>query len=175
VENDVKVANRSVSKRSSTVSEAVRPKVAPRVTYLIGRLERALRRRLAQTLAPLKLSVSQYTTLSVLQIGGKVSNAQLASRAFITPQAMNEVVQGLEARKLIMRRADPSHGRIVHLTLTARGTQLLQESNAAVGHLEQFMLSGLPALEQQNLRAVLAHCTQALEHCTLSRPAIEDS
>ena len=97
----------------------------PRVTYLVGRLNRVLRRRLGEALTPYKLSVPQYTTLSVLHARGNLSNAELAKRAFISPQAMNEVIQGLEARKLVARQASASHGRIVQLLLTQQGLDVM--------------------------------------------------
>jgi len=136
----------------------------PRVTYLVVRLNRVLRRRLAETLAPFKVSVPQYTTLSVLHARGNLSNAELAKRAFTSPQAMNEVIQGLEARKLVARKASASHGRIVQLLLTQRGLDLMHDCDAAVSRLEEAMLSGLTVLEGKMLRSALSACAQALEH-----------
>jgi DNA-binding MarR family transcriptional regulator len=135
----------------------------PKVSYLVGRLDRALRKRINEALAPSGLSVSQYTVLSVLQARGELSNAQLASRAFITPQAMNEVVQSLEAQKLVTRRQDPSHGRIVQLTLTARGMDTLRDCDAAVRALEQSMLARLSDAERDTLCTSLTACIQTLE------------
>ena len=136
----------------------------PRVTYLVGRLNRVLRRRLGDALAAFKLSVPQYTTLSVLHARGNLSNAELAKRAFISPQAMNEVIQGLEARKLVTRQASASHGRIVQLLLTPRGLKVMHDCDAAVHRLEQAMLSGLPVLEKKMLAGALMACAHALEH-----------
>ena len=136
----------------------------PRATYLVGRLNRVLRRRLGETLAPFKVSVPQYTTLSVLHARGNLSNAELAKRAFISPQAMNEVMQGLEARKLVTRRASSSHGRIVQLLLTQRGLDLMHDCDSAVHRLEEAMLSGLTVLERKMLCGALAACAQSLEH-----------
>jgi DNA-binding MarR family transcriptional regulator len=135
----------------------------PRVTYLVGRLSRVLRRRLGEALVPFKLSIPQYTTLSVLHARGNLSNAELAKRAFISPQAMNEVIQGLEARKLVTRRASSSHGRIVQLLLTQRGLDVMHDCDVAVDHLEQTMLSSLTATEGRTLAAALAACAHALE------------
>jgi DNA-binding MarR family transcriptional regulator len=135
----------------------------PRLTYLVGRLDRVLRKRIGDALRPLELSVSQYTVLSVLRARSHLSNAQLATRAFITPQAMNEVVQSLEAQKLVTRRPDPSHGRIVQLTLTARGTETLRKCDAAVRALEKAMLASVSEEAREALRSSLALCVQALE------------
>ncbi len=136
----------------------------PRVTYLVGRLNRVLRRRLGDALAAFRVSVPQYTTLSVLHARGNLSNAELAKRAFISPQAMNEVIQGLEARKLVTRQPSSSHGRIVQLLLTQRGLDVMHDCDAAVHRLEQSMLGGLSGLERKMLPGVLAACAHALEH-----------
>lgn len=137
---------------------------SPRLTYLVGRLHRAVRKRITEAVKPLGLSVAQYTVLSVLHARGRLSNAQLASRAFITPQAMNEVVQSLEAQKLLTRRPDPSHGRIVHFTLTTQGVQTLRNCDAAVAALEQTMVAALSTAAREQLRASLALCVEGLEH-----------
>lgn len=137
---------------------------SPRLTYLVGRLERVVRKRIAEAVRPFELSVAQYTVLSVLRARSHLSNAQLASRAFITPQAMNEVVQTLEAQKLVTRRPDPSHGRIVQLKLTARGTETLRKCDAAVRALEKIMLAGVSDEAREALRSSLVSCVKALEH-----------
>src|SRR3954462_12780026 len=97
----------------------------PRVSYLVGRLDRILRRRLGDALAPHGLSLPEYTTLSVLRARPGPSNAQLARRSLITPQAMNEVLARLEGRGLVRREVDPAHARIRRARLTAAGETLL--------------------------------------------------
>jgi DNA-binding MarR family transcriptional regulator len=141
------------------------------VTYLVGRLNRVLRRRLGEALVPFKLSIPQYTTLSVLHARGNLSNAELAKRAFISPQAMNEVIQGLEALKLVTRRASSSHGRIVQLLLTQRGLEVMHDCDAAVSRLEQRMFGELTAAQTNMLATALITCAHALEHSAAPSPA----
>jgi DNA-binding MarR family transcriptional regulator len=143
--------------------EAASEAEPPKLTYLVGRLERVVRKRIADAVRPFELSVAQYTVLSVLRARSHLSNAQLANRAFITPQAMNEVVQALEAQKLVTRRPDPSHGRIVQLTLTARGIETLRKCDAAVRALEKSMLASFSDEARETLRSSLALCVTALE------------
>jgi DNA-binding MarR family transcriptional regulator len=156
---DWKVARNNVAPRTAPQTSDAEPRVA----YLIGRLERTVRRRISETLLPFKLSVAQYTALSVIRRHGESSNADLATRAFITPQAMNEVVQVLEQRKLVTRRPDPSHGRIVNLLLTKRGMEVLEECDGAVLQLEQTMLAGLTVPQREAFRDALLGCAQALK------------
>jgi DNA-binding MarR family transcriptional regulator len=76
---------------------------------------------------------------------------------------MNEVVQALETQKLVTRRPDPSHGRIVQLTLTARGTETLRKCDGAVRALERAMLADLSEEARETLRSSLALCVEVLE------------
>lgn len=127
--------------------------------YLIGRLDHALKRRLRDVLAPIGLTVSQYTVLSLLDSQVQLSNAQLAERSFTSPQAANEMVKAMEGKGWIAREADQNHGRIVHLRLTADGKEILLRADGAVARLESAMLSKLGNLErthlQQHLRELL--------------------
>ena len=61
----------------------------PGISYLAARLQRATRKAIARRMEPYDLTTLQYTTLSILGRRGELSNAQLARRAFMTPQAMS--------------------------------------------------------------------------------------
>ena len=56
-----------------------------RVSYVIARLDRAIRREIAEMAAPHGLTATQFTALSVLRTGKGLSNAQLARRSYVTP------------------------------------------------------------------------------------------
>ena len=68
----------------------------PRISYVVARLERAIRQTINERVKPYGLTTLQYTTLSVLGRRGELSNAQLARRAYMTPQSMSEVIDALE-------------------------------------------------------------------------------
>jgi DNA-binding MarR family transcriptional regulator len=136
--------------------------VPPRVSYLVGRLDRLLRRRLGRALADHGLSLPEYTTLSVLSARNGLSNAQLARRSLITPQAANEVLTRLEERKLLRRVADPDHGRVRPAELTPAGRRLLSKADAAVDAVEREMLAGLAGAERKALRDGLASAVRGL-------------
>lgn len=108
-----------------------------------------VRRRLGEVLTPLGLTVPQYTVLAVLGARGQLSNAQLAERAFVTPQTANEMVKTMEASKWIQRSPDPNHGRVINLKLTDKGRQVLASAHAAAARLEDEMLASVAAPERQ--------------------------
>src|SRR5439155_21814414 len=91
--------------------------VSVRLSYVVGRLDRVLRRRLGEALAPHGLTVADYTALSVLRSRSGLSNAQLARRTLITPQSMNEVLGRLVERGYVDRSQDTDHGRIIRAEL----------------------------------------------------------
>lgn len=154
---------KTASKKSSSAGPVNPGSEAPMgVAYLVARLDRVLRRRLGETVAHLGVTVPQYTALAVLSRRGQLSNAQLAERSFVTPQAANEMVKTMEMRGWIERQNDPNHGRIIHLRLTPAGEQLVARCNAATAQLEASMLGQLNETERGQLLTHLRACVQGL-------------
>jgi DNA-binding MarR family transcriptional regulator len=148
-------ANRSRTARAGGVE--------PRVSYVIARLERAVRAAINERVRPHGLTTLQYTTLSVLGARGQpLSNAQLARRAYMTPQSMIEVIDALERQGLIRRDPHPNHRRVYPATLTARGRRVLAACNAAVEEMEDEMLAELSPDERETFRTWLKACVRAL-------------
>jgi len=134
----------------------------PRLTYVVGRLERVVRRQLDEGLKPHGLTTPQYTTLSILRAPGVLSNARLARRALITPQSMSQILGALEEKGLIVRTPDPEHGRILQVKLSAAGREVLRACDRVVDDVEQRMLGPLRARERSGLKTSLTACVRAL-------------
>ncbi|RDV00908.1 MarR family winged helix-turn-helix transcriptional regulator [Trinickia dinghuensis] len=126
-----------------------------RLIYLVAHLDRLLRRRMSGALAPLEITLAQYTALSVLEARGALSNAQLAERSFITPQSANEVMSAMVSRGYVAREAAPSHGRIILLRLTDEGAAALRECERALRPVERAMAGDLTAADAAQLRHTL--------------------
>jgi DNA-binding MarR family transcriptional regulator len=142
---------------------------SPTLSYLVGRAERVLRRAMNEVLASHSVSLNQYTTLSVLERRGGLSNAQLARRSLVSPQSMNEVLLTLEQRGLVRRRAHPDHGRILQAQVTAKGRKLLSACEAEVAALEERMVRAVSPEDRRTLRAALLECVHALDGGLLGR------
>ena len=134
----------------------------PRISYVVARLERAIRRAINERVGAHGLTVLQYTTLSILGYRGELSNAQLARRAYMSPQAMSEVIEALEGKGLIERAPRPGHRRVLPAVLTATGRKVLRACDAAVDELEAEMLRGLGRRDRASLRAGLVSAVRAL-------------
>jgi DNA-binding MarR family transcriptional regulator len=134
----------------------------PRVSYVVARLERALRRELGERIQPHGLTVPQYTTLSVLRSRSGLSNAQLARRSYITPQTMSEVIVALEEKGLVERAPDPGHRRILRIKVTPKGRRVMARCDAAVEEMEEQMLAELSGDERDTLIDALRSCVHQL-------------
>jgi DNA-binding MarR family transcriptional regulator len=121
-----------------------------------------VRRGIEDVLEPFDLSVPEFTVLSVLARRAGLSNAQLARRAYITPQSMNEVVLRLERRGLLRRRPDPAHRRIRRASVTPKGRSVLQRCEGAVEEMERRMLEALDDDGRERIIHDLAACVHAL-------------
>ena len=134
----------------------------PRLSYVVGRLDRALRREIGALVAPFGLTVPKYTALSILRDRPGLSNAQMARRSMVTPQSMNEVLAALEAEGLVVRSPAANHGRVVELALSERGHQVLADCDRAVTHMENAMLADLDEAERDALLEALMGCVHRL-------------
>lgn len=134
----------------------------PRLSYVVGRLDRALRQELDRRLAPYDLTCPQYTALSVLRRTVGLSNAQLARRCYVTPQSMLEVINALERSGYVTREQSPAHRRVLQTQLTARGRAELEECDRAVDAMEREMLAEVPEEQRELLVTALISCVRRL-------------
>jgi DNA-binding MarR family transcriptional regulator len=152
-----------MAKRSPSIVETSEDGSEPTLLYLVGRMDRVVRQAIGKVVAVQGLSVNQYTTLSVLHRRSGLSNAQLARRALVSPQSMNEVLLTLEQRGLVQRHAHPEHGRILQTRLTSKGRSLLAACDAEVQQVEARMVSGLSAADRTAFRAALLSSIRSLQ------------
>jgi DNA-binding MarR family transcriptional regulator len=133
-----------------------------RISYVVGRLDRALSIAVDNCVAAQGLTVPQYTALSILSRRSGLSNAQLARRTFVRPQSMTKVINALVERGLIKRTPDANHGRILRTEITPQGHELLAACDAAVDEMERTMLTGLTRSQQGRLLDSLSSCVEHL-------------
>lgn len=133
------------------------------VGYQLKRTQQALRLRMDDALRGIRLTTPQYVVLSLLETTTGLSNADLARRAFVTPQTMNAIVAKLEAAGLVARRPHPTHGRVQETLLTEQARQVLFSAHPLIDAIEQRMLSGLAGDDQRHLLMALHACASALE------------
>ena len=145
------------------MSGSARPQsTTDRPGYLIKLAQAALNAHMARALHEHGVTITQYAVLTALADEPGLSNADLARRAFITPQSMNENLRELEQRTWVTRRHHPTHGRILQIELTEQGRATLQACETTVTAIEQRMLAGLDPSQRRQLATALRTCIAAL-------------
>jgi DNA-binding MarR family transcriptional regulator len=125
-------------------------------TYLIGRVDRIVRRALEELIGDQDVSVVGYTAMSVLEGRPGLSNAELARRSFVTPQGMSQTLAVLSERRLIRRTPATSNRRVQLVELTDRGHQVVAVCNRRVIEFERELLSCLSEHQRSDLNATLS-------------------
>jgi DNA-binding MarR family transcriptional regulator len=154
---------RFVTSGATAQLDSAEARSVPRVGYLVYRVERRLRARLDEELRLHGISTPEYTALSLLRERDGLSCAQLARWALVTPQAMNLVISALERRKLVRRRPDPNHRRVLRASVTAKGLELLERCDQSVDRIEADMLGDLPPETVEVVREALTACAHSLK------------
>jgi DNA-binding MarR family transcriptional regulator len=130
--------------------------------WLLKRAQDALNAAMAAALREHGATLPEYAVLTALAEEPGLSNADLARRAFVTPQTMNQVLRELESRGWVSRHPHPGHGRILQAKLTADGGRVLDGCHQAVNRVEGRMLAGLGPEECRQLVAALRSCIEGL-------------
>jgi DNA-binding MarR family transcriptional regulator len=131
--------------------------------YLFMRVQRALRAAIEETLRPRGFTMPQLAVLLALGHRSGMSTAELARCAFVTPQAMGEVLAALEVKGCVIRRAHDSHGRILPAELTPAGVEARALCLKVLHEVEGRMLSGLSVDERASLGGLLERCLERLD------------
>jgi DNA-binding MarR family transcriptional regulator len=111
--------------------------------YLIGRVDRIIRRSFEALLDSHGLTLAQYTALSVLAARPGLSSAQLARRSLVSPQGMNNIVNDLESKGLIDRTPHEDGGRVLRVAISKHGMEVLALCEDAVSQIEDAFLDRL--------------------------------
>lgn len=133
------------------------------IGYNLKITQHRLRQRLDAELAKIGTTAPQNAVLLAIAGNPRMSNAELARAAFVTPQTMQAILVNLERAGLITRRPHPEHGRIIMTELTEAGHTAVAAGAKAADAVERQMLSGLSTAEAQLLCELLKRCAAALQ------------
>jgi DNA-binding MarR family transcriptional regulator len=111
--------------------------------YLVKRAQSLIHLALEEIVSKHGLGIPHYVVLTLLAETPGLPNAELARKAFVTPQSMNEVLKQLETSGLVERQRSPSNARILNAQLTRAGKKKWQSVDDGVQELEERLLRGL--------------------------------
>ena len=124
--------------------------------YLLRQAAAGYRTRMEKSLEDLGLTQPQYAIMTILNAYPGLSNADLARTALLTPQTLSVIVANLRRADLIGRTPHDTHGRILKIELTARGTHVHAEARQRVRRLEAEIGEGFSEEEKHAVRRWLA-------------------
>lgn len=137
------------------------------VGYTLKRAATALRMTMDAELRAHNVTVPQYACLELLAHRPDQTNAELARGAFVSRQAMHQLLTGLRSAGLVLGQGT---GRHTVFTITGEGRRRLVGASTAVADVDERMLSPLTVTQRRQLRASLNKCIDALEHGEVTAP-----
>jgi DNA-binding MarR family transcriptional regulator len=146
-------------------ADAASVPVEPRISYVIARLERAVRAQINERLRPHGLTTLQYDPERPRLARTAAVQCAAGSAAYMTPQAMIEVLNALERKGLIRRDPHPNHRRVYPASLTDEGRRVSTCATSSVQEMEEEMLAGLDPGQRESSasgsRDAFAHSMRA--------------
>jgi len=141
------------------------------VGYQLKRAQHRLRLTMDAQLRSLGLTTPQYAVLSALEADAGLSGAELARRAFVTPQTMQGLVVSLERAGFLTRQPHATHGRILRTFLTPAGASALGRAHAVVADIHCTMLAPLSETSRHQLVSLLRTCANQLADAEVTEHA----
>lgn len=130
--------------------------------YALKRAQQALRARLDSRLRNIGLTMPQYSVLAGLEFNAGLSSAELARRAFVTPQTMQSIIVTLERDGLVKRTAHPVHGRVLTTELTPQGRSALHAAHEIVAKAESLARSAVSPTDPEIIYSALLRIADAM-------------
>jgi DNA-binding MarR family transcriptional regulator len=116
---------------------------------------RQLRETSQETLAPWDIAPSHFRALRVLKRHGVMRLSDLSEHLRIAARSTTEVIDALESRDLVERRADPGDRRATLVELTEHGTSILDAIRTARGTEAERVFSRLSQTDRAHLARIL--------------------
>ncbi len=121
-----------------------------------GAVARQLREKSAETLAPWDITPAHLRALRTLARHGTMRLSELSDRLQIAPRTATEVVDALQARDLVRRRADPADRRATLIEVTEHGADILAEIRDARGTEAGRVFGRLTPADRAELARILS-------------------
>jgi DNA-binding MarR family transcriptional regulator len=139
-----------------------RPDLDPGSMVVMARLTRAhvaATAEIEHTLREFGINRGEFDVLASLRRAGepyRLSPGALAAAMVLSPSAMTNRLERLASRGLVERRADPADGRHGIVTLTPKGSALVDRAVAAHVHTLDGVLAPLSPRDRATLGRLLA-------------------
>ncbi|MFT8320050.1 MAG: MarR family transcriptional regulator [Bacillus sp. (in: firmicutes)] len=94
---------------------------------ILMQTSKAIHDRIKEEMTKNKLGITEFSVLEVLYQKGKQTIQQIGNCILVSSGSMTYVIDKLEQRGLLCRNACPDDRRVVHVTLTDDGNELMND------------------------------------------------
>jgi DNA-binding MarR family transcriptional regulator len=129
--------------------------------FLLSQIGAHAAAQFAQRLSVLDLSPADAGILRLLRISAGISQQELAARLQIHPSRLVAILDNLEKRQFVERKANPDDRRQYSLHLTRDGGEILQRIGKVAKEHQDALLSALSSEERDKLTGLLRRIADA--------------
>jgi MarR family transcriptional regulator, 2-MHQ and catechol-resistance regulon repressor len=122
---------------------------------ILMQTSKAIHDRIKEEMTKNKLGITEFSVLEVLYQKGKQTIQQIGSCILVSSGSMTYVIDKLEQRGLLSRNACPDDRRVIHVTLTDDGNDLMNEIMPKYHELVDDMFDSLNSNEAETLVQLL--------------------
>jgi DNA-binding MarR family transcriptional regulator len=123
--------------------------------FLLAQLGAHAASQFAERLAVLELAPADAGILRLLRVASGLSQQELAAKLQIHPSRLVAILDNLERRGLVERRANPDDRRLYSIHLTKDGGETLEKIGKVAREHQDALLSALNRAERDELAALL--------------------
>lgn len=114
-------------------------------------------------LRPLALNFSQYNVLKNLNTSQPLTGAELARKAFVTPQTMHTILTTMERKGFVTRTSFDGNGKSFHISITDSGIARLMDAEKAFSTIFEKANHALSSSEHTKLDQLLKKLLSGLK------------
>jgi MarR family transcriptional regulator, 2-MHQ and catechol-resistance regulon repressor len=122
---------------------------------ILMQTSKAIHERIKEEMTKNKLGITEFSVLEVLYQKGKQTIQQIGNCILVSSGSMTYVIDKLEQRGLLSRNACPDDRRVIHVTLTDEGNELMNEIMPKYHEVVNHMFDSLNSDEAETLVQLL--------------------
>ena len=123
--------------------------------FLLAQLGAHAASQFAERLAVLELAPADAGILRLLRVAAGLSQQELSGKLQIHPSRLVAILDNLEKRGFVQRRANPDDRRLYSIHLTKEGGEILEKIGKVARDHQDALLSALSRGEQDELATLL--------------------
>lgn len=130
---------------------------------VLMQISKAIQERIRDEMAKNKLSITEFSVLEVIYLKGKQTIQQIGHSILISSGSMTYVIDKLEEKGLLNRNDCPNDRRVIHVTLTNDGMDLMKKIMPKHQELVDYIFGSLNNDETQIMVSLLKKISKRVE------------